>query len=251
MTDDIADRARRRTRKVLATAVAVIVTLVAVVVGLTAGLGHRGDQVPQPAALPTTGPAVDAAPGRGADHPTPIRDVTFMTVNGMRVPVSRPAGPRDTTAGRARGFSHDPGGAVFAAMHLVLRVAPVIGPAVFGPTLREQVVGGDAAAFRDQVEADYERMRQQHDLSYGAPIGHFASTLLGYRVDSYTPSLVALRLLVEGPDPDGGPVTVAVVIEVRWVDGDWALVAPPAGDWEHAVSVASSSTGFTPLPRER
>ena len=231
---------------------AVVMTVVGLLlgaIGLAVWLGHRGSRVAESAVTERSSPARSAAPG---PVELPRDHLAWTTVAGAQVPVSAVAGPRDSRGGRARGFSRDSRGAVFAAVHLSLRLAPQVGPVVFGPTLREQVVGGggDVAALRERVEADYEQARQRAGVAYGGPVGRIFAVVRGYRIDSASSSAVSLRLLIEGPGRDGGSVLVAVVIELRWVDGDWALVAPPAGDWAQVVTVASETSGYVPFGPE-
>lgn len=60
---------------------------------------------------------------------------------------------RHTAAGsgpRAR-FSRDRAGAVVAAVNLLARVTPNNQPAIFGPTLRDQVVGDDGPVFLENI----------------------------------------------------------------------------------------------------
>ena len=59
-----------------------------------------------------------------------------------------------------------------------------------------------------------------------------------------------LRLLVEGPHPRGGSLLVSTVLQMRWTGGDWALIAPPGGDWRHVMTEVRDTTGYTPLTRE-
>jgi len=168
-------------------------------------------------------------------------------VVGARVPVSRSAGPRDTTSGRARGFAHTPLGAVLAAAHITLRLSPQAGPAVFEATLREQVVGGDAAALGQHLAEDYEQARAQLGLPYGEPAGRLYSTARGYRVDADSADAATVRLLIEGPGKSGS-VLVALTLHTQWVGTDWALLAPSGGTWDTTATVVTDPSGYTRFP---
>ncbi len=169
MSDDIARAARRRTRTVVATVAAVILGLAVVVAGLVVTVGHRGDPVRDPAVVPATPAAGTVASGSaGSAGPDAV---SWSTVAGAKVPVSATAGPSDTSAGRARGFAHTPLGAVLAAANISVRLSPQVGPEVFRPTLREQVVGPDADALAQHLDEDYQAARAQLGLPYGAPAG--------------------------------------------------------------------------------
>ncbi|WP_406071233.1 hypothetical protein [Micromonospora sp. NBC_01638] len=153
------------------------------------------------------------------------------------MPVSKQSGPRITSEGQARGFKHDRGGAVLAAVHIVVRVNPQVGPAVFDPALLTQVVGADAAAMRVQVAQAYDELRGQAGVADGQPVGRLDATLLGYRIVSYTDDEVALRLLTEAPDGSGSSLMVSTEVRVRWTGSDWALLAPAGGTFDPALSV--------------
>jgi hypothetical protein len=256
MVDDIAARARRRTAAVVAAVAAIVVAAAAIGAGLVVVLGHRHSPAPEPgtAAAPSTVDAAAAESRSTAPSPTvPARlqvpdDLTWTTVAGARVPVSAIAGPRVTTGGRARGFAHSPLGAVLAAAHLSVRLCPQVGPDVFVPTLREQVVGGNAAALAQQLDDDYEQARAQLGLPYGQPAGRLYSIARGYRVDLDSPTSASVRLLIEGPGKAGAAVLVELRVQTQWIGEDWALVAPPGGTWETATALVTDTTGYTRFP---
>ncbi|MEK8106572.1 hypothetical protein NKG94_17440 [Micromonospora sp. M12] len=50
-----------------------------------------------------------------------------------------------------------------------MRVNPQVGPAVFNPTLRTQVVGADTAAMRVQIAQAYAELRSQAGVADGGP----------------------------------------------------------------------------------
>ena len=254
MSEDTAAVARRRTGALLAAVAVVVLGLVAVVAGLVVAWGHRGDSVAAPAAVGATTAAVPPAGATVAPAPSSVAgsvvpdELSWVTVAGARVPVSGTAGPRDSGGGRARGFAHTPLGAVLAAVHISVRLSPQVGPAVFEPTLREQVVGADAAALGRHLDEDYQAARAQLGLPYGAPAGRLYSTTTGYRVDLPGPDAATVWLLIEGPGHDGGSVLVAVVTQVRWTGTDWALRAPSRGDWSTDAAVVTDPTGYTRFP---
>ncbi|SNT65697.1 hypothetical protein SAMN05421812_12540 [Asanoa hainanensis] len=249
MTDDIALRARRRTRAIGVVASTVLLAITAGVTGLVVALngqtgatatGQGGPGTAGPGALHVTTEPADPAPLSTA----PSSTVAWTTVAGAGVPVSATAGPADSAGGRARGFARTPFGAVLAAAHISVRLSPQAGPAVFEPTLRDQVVGPDAAALADRVEDDYQQARAQLGLPHGEPAGRLYSTIRGYQVDVESIDRPTVRLLIEGPGASGGSVLVSLVSELQWVDGDWALVAPADGDWSTETSVVTDGAGF-------
>jgi hypothetical protein len=133
--------------------------------------------------VPATAAAV-APPASSAPTVAPLPDgLSWTDVCGLRLPVSTRLGPRDQQHGLARGFAHEPGGAVLAALHLVARVSPQTGPDVFTTTLREQVTGPDTAAFADTVHSDYEQARERRQAPYGQPLCPIYATLRGFRLE--------------------------------------------------------------------
>jgi hypothetical protein len=240
---DIASQARRRTLHLAALiAVAVLMVIGTVLVALTA---RHAPAPPVPAA--STGAATTAAPSIAPTPSTLDTNLTWTTVAGARVPVSAIAGPSATTGDRARGFGHSALGAVLAAAHISVRLCPQVGPAVFGPTLREQVVGDSAAALGERLAGDYERARAGLDLPHGEPAGRLYSTARGYQVALDSPTTATVRLLIEGPGQDG-TVLVALTLRTRWTSGDWRLVAPRGGLWDDDTALVTDTTGFTRFP---
>jgi len=246
MSDDIARAARRRTRTVVGTVAAVILGIAVVVAGLVVAVGHGGSPVPDPA-LGSATPAADAAASGSAGSAGPDA-VTWSTVAGAKVPVSATAGPSDTNAGRARGFAHTPLGAVLAAANISVRLSPQVGPDVFAPTLREQVVGPDTDALSQHLDEDYQAARAQLGLPYGAAAGRLYSTTTGYQLDMHGADAATVRLLIEGPGQAGGSVLVALVTHMQWTGADWALQAPNRGDWNTDAAVVTDTSGYTTFP---
>ncbi|MFC5001997.1 hypothetical protein ACFPIJ_29710 [Dactylosporangium cerinum] len=242
MTDDITLAARRRTRALVAAVAAVVLIVVAVVGGLVATVGRRGNPAPAPPSA-STATAAQSAPQPGPTTPAALE---WVTVAGAHLPAGAD-GPRDTSAGRARGFAHTPMGAVFAAAHISVRLSPQAGPAVFEPTLREQVVGPEANRLLAALEEEYQELRAQFGVAAGEPVGQLYSTVTGYRIGSALPDVIEVGLLIEGPG-QSGPARVALSAQMRWVDGDWALQAPHGGDWNTAVVLVSTTAGYTGFP---
>lgn len=251
MTYDVIDRARRTTRRRVAALVAVAV---AALVAVGAGMLLTGRQPPAGpgGADPTSATTIGTGAAGPADRVLPT-DLTFAEVSGVRLPVSGSAGPRETSGGLARGFSHDQAGAVLAAVHLLVRVAPQVGPAVFDPTLRTQVVGPDADAMRAQVGRDYEDLRSTAGVAYGQPVGRLSAALRGFQVSDYSPQETGLRVLTESAGADGAAVLVGCIVRMRWTGSDWALVAPPGGTFNSVVAVVTpaDADGFRPFSEGR
>lgn len=245
MTYDVITRARRTTRRrLIAVGLAAAAAAGAVTVAVVAGT-DPSRSVTLPADPAPDRPNIGAAADGQADLPS---DLGWADAAGVSVPVSDQSGPRLTIGGQARGFAHDHAGAVLAAAHIIVRVNPQVGPAVFEPTLLRQVVGPDAAAMRVQVAQAYDELRIQAGIKDGQPIGRLYANLRGYRILSYTDDEVIVRLLTEAPDASGSPLMVSTEVRVRWTGSDWALLAPAGGTFDQVVTAASDSDVATFLP---
>jgi hypothetical protein len=240
-------RARRRLRAGAALTVAVVLAVIVAVILI----GHRGTP---PGHTPAAAPAAPVksaapAPSRSMDdvEPTPAvpADVTWAQDAGISVPVSAHAGPRDTTGGLARGFSHDPGGAVIAAVHLLVNTSPNVGPDVFDSAISNQVVGPDAATLQANAQSEYQQLIVQSGIVYGQPAGGTTTVIRGYRVQSYTAAAASVQVLITTAESDDTVDWIAISTSLTWWHNDWALDAPAGGVWNNAMVLQSPSpTGF-------
>lgn len=249
MTYDVIARARRTTRiRVTAACLAA-----AAVAGIATAAVVFLAGTDQPGAAPTA-TASAQQPGTGSSDAATAglpADLTFADVAGVSVPVSKRSGPFTVGEGLARGFAHDRGGAVLAAAHIVVRVSPQLGPQVFDPTLRTQVVGPDAAALRLQIAEQYETLRGAAGVAYGQPVGRLYATLRGYRLDQYSDEQATVALLIAADDSQGRSALTVSTVQLQWTGTDWALIAPAGGTFEHTVALvgadqASRYVPFTP-----
>lgn len=242
MTYDVLTRARRTTRRRV-TAALLAASVVALAVIAAVGF-FTGPDNPSSPGREAPGPSV-APGGIAAEAAALPADLRWAPLAGISVPVSGQSGPRDTSGGLARGFAHDRAGAVLAAVHIVVRVAPQVGASVFDPTLRTQVVGPDAAAMRVQVTQAYDDLRGPAQVAYGQPVGSLYATLRGYRLTSYMNEQATVRLLTEAVDTRGTPARASTEVQMRWTGSDWALVAPTGGTFDHVVAAATDADAAT------
>jgi hypothetical protein len=250
MTLEVITAARRRTRRRLTIAVLIGVGVVAALV-YPAGLyvnAHLNDEaVSSPATAAPPSPAASAtATAPGVALPA---EVTWVRVAGVDLPTSLATGPAQTVGGLARGFAHTPAGAVVAAVHLLVRTTPDVGPAVFEPTLTGQVVGEHAAAMRRTVADVYTQAAAEQGVAYGQPLGDLHATVAGIRVDTYTPLQATLSVLTSAVDTTGVTRYAATTVTLSWTNGDWLLVAPPDGRWDSQVRLLDPASigGYPPL----
>lgn len=239
MTHDVIAETRRRTRQRI-TAVALGAAVVALL-GTAAMVGLDGGSASSRQPPEAAGPHVS---GDSAEPVAMPADLHWELVGGVSLPVSSQAGPRDTAGGLARGFSHDEAGAVLAAVHIVVRVAPQLGPGIFDTTLRAQVVGTDAPAMRSRVGQDYDELRANANVQYGQPVGRLEAVLRGYRMLSYSGQDASLQLLTEANDAQGNSLLAVTSVRMQWTGSDWALLAPAGGDFGTVMSRASEAAGY-------
>jgi hypothetical protein len=249
-------RARRARRLRLAAALALLAGLALAVVVIALQPVRPAPGVGQPVQLnpgsaggaPATA-GVGGQPAAGTAAPLPA-DLTWGgPVAGVSLPVSAAAGPRDTGGGLARGFAHTRAGSVLAAVHLVVRVTPQVGPAVFGPTLRDQVVGAAAAALAGQVNEQYRQLCDQAHVGYGPPVGALPAVLAGYRIELFTDTTATVRVMTRTDRAGGAPLYAAAVIQLSWTGADWALLAPAGGVWDQSLTRVDASNvgGYNPF----
>lgn len=255
MTYDVIARAgrsrrRRRLRAIgLAGGVAALIACVGLLVlhpTPTASPARSGSAATSPPMAGATNTAT-AQPDPGTTAPMPS-DLAWAHVSGVAIPVSAAAGPYHQTSGLAAGFSHDRAGAVLAATHLLLRLTPQVGPAVFGPTLRTQVSGPNTAALTEQVNAQYRQLCTQAGVAPGGPVGDLTATYVGYTIQLYSDTTALLTVLTDAPRTGQPPLYIASVVQLAWVDGDWTLVAPAGGIWDQSITQVAATDVATYNP---
>ncbi|MEW9534147.1 hypothetical protein [Microbispora sp. NPDC049125] len=173
--------------------------------------------------------------------------ITWQDFHGVRLPLSDADGPRVLDHDRAQGFTRTRQGALLAALHIAVRANSQWGPAVFEPTITEQVTGPDADRLLEQTRNQYEESRQEAGLSQGSPLGKAFVDEEAYRWESYTPDAAAVDIVSAGPDPRGTTVRATTRIQVVWHEADWRVVAPLDGDWSNMATELKSLDGYTPF----
>ena len=203
-------------------------------------------------AAPGRRPAASAsAPAGGSQLPrVSLAGLRWSGYHGVELPSSPAAGPRDTSDGLASGFTDTPLGALLAALNIAVRANAQWGPGIYGPTIRDQVTGPDAAALLSGCEADYDQASQAARITGGAPLGNAYVSEEAFRWVAWTPSDATVDLVSAGPGGQGTTVLATTRIEVVWSGGDWRVVAPPGGDWGNAAAELSSLSGYTVFPSQ-
>jgi hypothetical protein len=150
--------AGRAPRRAL-TALAVVLAMAAVGLAvMLAGCGRPGG-----GAAPGRAPAAPVtAPGASAPQlpQVSLAGLRWGDYHGVRLPSSAAAGPRETNGGLASGYADSPLGALPAALNIAVRANAQWGPGIFGPTIRDQVTGPDAAALLAGCQSAYAQASQ-------------------------------------------------------------------------------------------
>jgi hypothetical protein len=212
----------------MAGVIALLLAVVAVI--LLRGGGDKTTSPSRGGGAQTTGKGGQEAATLTADN------VTFEDFYGVALPKSD-AGPAKVTNGRALGFEHSPNGAVLVAIHILYRASASPGPSVFEPTVKDQVVGPDRDTFLSKIQRDYAAAAP----SGTGPNGELAGTadqaraiqskVWAYRVDAYDSSVASVQVLLRSMPGGTGPLYVNLALTVKWIDGDWRLVAPLNGEF--------------------
>lgn len=232
---------RSRPRGPLVAGVAAgLVVLVVVVAFILGGGNHKGGSPSKGGGETSTGPAK----GTDKDATLTADNVTFSDVYGRQFP-SAAAGPHDTRNGRAIGFDRSPAGAVLAAINIFARAESPPGPAVFEPTINEQVVGPDRDRLLEKAKTGYAEGAPRGtapDGSLSAAIEEARPNRIGmwaYRVDAYDGSSATVNVLLRQLLPEGSYAYFNFPFTVRWLDNDWRLVAPLNGEFSSVIQRVS------------
>jgi hypothetical protein len=184
-------------------------------------------------APPEAGSAASVPPSTQPSSVDSCAIVWFTAPDLTKVPRSACHGPRDIAAGRARGFSHDERGAVFAAINLSMRLSAAAGPAVFNPTFAEQTVGDSRAAVAELAgESTTARPAEVRPTQWWS------------RVTAGDPAgdLVEVELLAATAQATASGQYAQLTVVLRWDGGDWKVQLP-----RRRAHTASGTAGFSSL----
>jgi hypothetical protein len=239
--------ARRAPRRRLLPAVAAVIAAAAAGLGL---LLARGGPAGNSAAAPGRSPAATAvAPDAGPLLPqVSLAGLRWSDYHGVELPSSAAAGPRDVSGGLASGFADTPLGALLATLNIAVRANAQWGPGIYGPTIRDQVTGPDAAALLSACQAGYAQASQAAHVTGGAPLGNAYVSEEAFRWVAYASLDATVDLVSAGPGSQGTTAQATTRVEVIWSGGDWRVLAPPGGDWGNAAGELSSLSGYTVFP---
>lgn len=238
----------------LSKATIAVVVVLALGVGITLALrSNDSPTVDSESGLPNDAASGSSTSRSAARNVLTSNSVQWREFFGVRLPIAD-AGPTTIAAGRASGFERSEAGAVLAAIHISQRSEYPPGPRVFEPSIQEQVVGVDKGDLLLVAQNGY-----QEALTRGAPgpSGEVSSAFetarrnqtafWGYRVDAFSQETASVAVLVRTLN-SGRPVYANFDLTVRWVDGDWRLVAPLNGQFRNVLKIVEDvPSGYTIL----
>ncbi|MCK9904099.1 hypothetical protein MXD63_29110 [Frankia sp. Cpl3] len=218
-----------------------------------------------------------AAKGQGGVAPPELRAATVGVAGtaresgvpvGIKLPYSPSAGPAVINARGVEGFEQSPLGAVVAAINLASRLAGVelLCVACSEAVNRHGEVALSGVRVSDKSDIPYEKgltaRRQRSGSAPAVPMirrvteeirepTSFVPDLIeisGWQMERYSSGNAVVRYVLTRSGGGGGVVTTAMRVEVNWVDDDWKVVVPAAGDWSEALSTDVDTSRFTPFP---
>ena len=225
------DAHRRRSQRLVAVAAVGALVLFAIVAVAVVLL--QRDPAPRAALRAQPSPTV-------SQRPTTASDISWVKTSGVELPVSRTHGPRLVTSATASGFIESERGAAIAAVHVLIRSSAAAGPRVFEPTITQQVTGANAAAMKLLVAQQYEQLRAEKGVAEGESIAGDAD-VLGYLIDAFAPGGTAatVQVFLDSPALSAQGQLLRFDVQLQRRNDDWAVVAPPRGDWGAASTVLS------------
>jgi hypothetical protein len=177
--------------------------------------------------------------------------MSWIDFHGIALPVSAQDGPHHISGGLAWGFSNTQRGALLAAVNITVRTAAQWGPAIYQPTIRNQVTGSAAGTLLKADTSEYAALRAAAHVRPGQPAGRGYAVEAAYRFAAYASRRATVDIVTEGPGASGATVLAVTRIQVVWLRGDWRVVAPAGGDWASSATTTSSPADYTTFPDER
>ena len=240
-----AARRRRRWRRRRRLALLAVVVIAATIAAQHAAHPHQ----PNGTSASRSAPAAPSATSTGRVRFGP--GFRWFDFYGIDLPVSATAGPHRIHNGLSGGFTDTPLGAVLAAVNITVRTSAQWGPGIYRPTINHHVVGPAAGILLAADNSDYAALRAAAHVAPGRPAGRAYAVEAAYRLVRYTPGSATVAIVSEGPASNGTAVLAVTRIHVRWLRGDWRVVAPPGGTWSRSAATVSSLSGYTAFPSER
>ncbi len=225
-------RSGRRLATLLGSAALVMIL---VILALVIAVGRRGGNPPAAAPSPAPPAANPVDGGTGPATLTTAPVARWELYQGAVLPYSPDYGPRTVQGlGPATGYSHNPGGALFAAVQIDAR-------AVFAPNGDwEKVV---AAQLMPGPERDAAVAASgSRNVAPNAPASSTINQIAGFRIASYTDVTAAIELVTRTKT---GQLQTSTT-RLDWVDGDWKVAVGANRSVDTDPVVIPSLAGYVP-----
>ena len=252
MTYDIEARVRRNIRNltiaVVAAAIVIASAITATVVWVNHHTSHRAVPLRSSSVLPSDEELRNTPAAVSTEQ---LADIEWkeLKTTGIWLPISSEAGPKHLSNIHS-GFAHTPLGAALAEIHISVLAGMYAGSDVFEPTIKTQLTGVDKYKILAQVESDYQQELRSSGGRPGDAIAAPSLQLSGILIEHYDPGYSAIHLLVKR-QKDGVTDYLDARFEVRWINGDWKLVAPLNADWASTISTPQSINKYALLPERK
>lgn len=245
MTMPLPPARRRRARPALIAGAALAAVAVLAAVLFYRPSSGQAPGLPPPRPTSKEGDRVPArTPGSPAARTVSTAGWFAVGLDGAVLPASRQAGPRQGPWPLAAGYADTPQGAVLAAVGIAVRTSGQLGPAIFATTISRQVTGPGATAMLAAARQDYAQASAQHPPTRpGGPAGELSASPRAFRLASFTADAATVDVVSAA----GGQAAV-IWLQVRWLGGDWRLLAPVSGNLADAAIRPASLAGFQALP---
>ncbi len=209
-----------------------LLVIIGVVVAINHGDGNTDPATPTTAATAPGNPAPPA--GQSSSALTTAPTSRWELYQGVVLPYSAEHGPKNVQGlGVASGYTHDPAGALLAAVQLSTRTA-VAPDETWQSIITTQVMPGEG---RDAAVA----AAQGTHVSPNSVPSSSLNQVAGFRVVNYTDTVAVLGIVYRtktGTLQEGQTTVV-------WSDGDWKLVLQPNGSSSTAPTALPSLSGYT------
>lgn len=161
-------------------------------------------------------------------------DTTWELVGTMAAPTAPDThGPGEVRDGLRSCFARSPLGVLYAAVNVLASTTD--------PDLREPLVRDLAAAGEGRDAALRLLAEPQPPADTGTQI-----QVAGFAFLDYDQNAATVDLAVRAAPMNGSGGYVHLAVPMRWEDGNWKLVVPPAGDLVTNVRALPDLTGYAP-----
>jgi len=191
-----------------------------------------GPRTSKPTATVTS---TTTSPAASVQNQAPT-DVHWLLYQGVALPFSSANGPRTIHGDVARGYAHDPEGALLAAAQIGVRYLVAPDWQAVTATSVAPGPGRNAYVVLRQSQDPSAQATAASTVPQGAPGPGTYLQLAGYQFVTYTPQTAVLQLISQG---SSGTYQVTTST-VSWSGSDWKLVLQADGSSSPSAQAVSS-----------